>query len=280
MKNIQEYIDSGILELFVFGNLSETEQVEVAALVEKHPELKKEVEQIEAAVMMLSSATLSKEVPDVSKILSQLAKKDEKEVIPLSRKREQQTNDPQQRTATRPRPWQRYLQVAAAILLLATLGFLIGQNQKLKDQIVDIQQQQSQQQSETQVAQEQVAAYAELLKILRDDKIRKIPLGPQAVAPEAYASVYWDSDNEKAYVDINGLPEPPEGKVYQVWSLTLDPLTPTSLGVLDGEDISGSRIYALDNPNQSQAFGITLEPEGGSTSPTLDQLYTLGTVAP
>lgn len=280
MKNIQEYIDSGILELFVFGNLSETEQAEVAALVEKHPELKKEVEQIEAAVMMLSSATLSKEVPDVSKILSQLAKKDEKEVIPLSRKREQQTNDPQQRTATTPRPWQRYLQVAAAILLLATLGFFIGQNQKLKDQIVDIQQQQSQQQSETQVAQEQVAAYAELLKILRDDKIRKIPLGPQAVAPEAYASVYWDSDNEKAYVDINGLPEPPEGKVYQVWSLTLDPLTPTSLGVLDGEDISGSRIYALDNPNQSQAFGITLEPEGGSTSPTLDQLYTLGTVAP
>ncbi len=280
MKNIQEYIDSGILELFVFGNLSETEQLEVAALVEKHPELKKEVEQIEAAVMMLSSATLSKSAPDVSTLLSQLSQKEATEVITLSRKPNDEIDDQQQRTAEKRTPWKTYLQLAAAVVLLAALGFMIGQNQKLKDQIVDIQQEQSQQQSETEVAQAQVAAYAELLKILRDDKIQKIPLGPQAVAPEAYASVYWDSDNDKAYIDINGLPDPPEGKVYQVWSLTLDPLTPTSLGILDGDDISGSRIYALDNPNQSQAFGITLEPEGGSESPTLEQLYTLGTVAP
>ncbi len=33
------------------------------------------------------------------------------------------------------------------------------------------------------------------------------------------------------------------------------------------------------NPNDSEAFGITLEPEGGSKMPSLDQLYTLGTVA-
>ena len=34
----------------------------------------------------------------------------------------------------------------------------------------------------------------------------------------------------------------------------------------------------LENANESEAFGITLEPEGGSETPTLEQLYTLGAV--
>ena len=67
--------------------------------------------------------------------------------------------------------------------------------------------------------------------------------------------------------------------VYQVWSLTLDPLTPTSMGLLENFSEDENKIFALENPNQSQAFGITLEPEGGSESPTMEQLYTLGVVA-
>ena len=36
--------------------------------------------------------------------------------------------------------------------------------------------------------------------------------------------------------------------------------------------------FTLENANESEAFGITLEPEGGSETPTLEQLYTLGAV--
>ena len=110
-----------------------------------------------------------------------------------------------------------------------------------------------------------------------------MPLGGQAVSPESYAKAYWDPDNDKVYLDLSGLPEPPEGKVYQVWSLTLNPLTPTSLGTADNfkaddHNFSNFRIFVFNNMNSSQAFGITLEPEGGSISPTLEQLYTLGVV--
>ena len=38
-------------------------------------------------------------------------------------------------------------------------------------------------------------------------------------------------------------------------------------------------VYRFDNLPETQAFGITLEPKGGSKSPTLTQLYTLGTVS-
>ena len=42
--------------------------------------------------------------------------------------------------------------------------------------------------------------------------------------------------------------------------------------------INENKIFTINNTNSSEAFGITLEPEGGSKTPTLEQLYTLGTV--
>jgi len=35
----------------------------------------------------------------------------------------------------------------------------------------------------------------------------------------------------------------------------------------------------LKNINISEGFGITLEPAGGSETPTMEQLYALGTVS-
>ncbi len=80
------------------------------------------------------------------------------------------------------------------------------------------------------------------------------------------------------HIDALGLPEPPEGKVYQIWSLKLNPLSPTSLGLLSDFESDSHKVYTLENEFESEAFGITLEPKGGSSSPTLEQLYTLGVV--
>lgn len=105
-----------------------------------------------------------------------------------------------------------------------------------------------------------------------------MPLAGQAVYPEAYAKAYWNKNTNTVYLDLAGLPEPPEGKVYQVWSLTLNPLTPTNLGTIDDFKTDDNKIFSLANTNKSEAFGITLEPAGGSLSPTLEQLYTLGVI--
>ena len=95
----------------------------------------------------------------------------------------------------------------------------------------------------------------------------------------SFAKVYWNKADNTIYVDAEGLPDAPEGKVWQVWSLTLNPLTPTSLGTIDDFNTDDNKIFTIANANESQAFGITLEPEGGSESPTMEQLYTLGVVA-
>ncbi len=119
----------------------------------------------------------------------------------------------------------------------------------------------------------------ELLEVLRDRNVIKVPLPGQAVAPDAYATAWWDKTNNSTYIDAQNLPKPPPGMVYQVWSLKMQPLTPSSLGLLDQFEEDENKIFELKNANLSEGFGITLEPEGGSETPTLERLYALGVVA-
>ena len=126
--------------------------------------------------------------------------------------------------------------------------------------------------------QQEIADKEAILRLLRDKNVTAISLQGQTVSPTSYAKAYWNKENNKVYVDAQGLPDPPSGYTYQVWSLKLEPLTPTSIGLLDNFTAEETKIFTLENPNASEAFGITLEPEGGSESPTLDQLYALGAV--
>ena len=66
--------------------------------------------------------------------------------------------------------------------------------------------------------------------------------------------------------------------VYQVWALKLNPLTPTSIGLLANFNGDNEKIFEVSKTNDAEAFGITLEPSGGSLTPTMEQLYTLGKV--
>ncbi len=66
----------------------------------------------------------------------------------------------------------------------------------------------------------------------RQIKNTGVTLGGQAVSPSSFAKVYWNKDTKTTYIDAAGLPTPPKGMVYQVWSLKLSPvLTPTSIGL-------------------------------------------------
>jgi len=118
------------------------------------------------------------------------------------------------------------------------------------------------------------------LTTIRDKNITVVPLGGQTVSPESYAKAYWNKTEQKVLIDAQGLPEPPEGMVYQVWSLKMSPLTPTSMGLLEDFIDDENKVFAIANQNASEAFGITLEPAGGSKAPTMEQLYTLGAVSP
>lgn len=260
--NIEEYIASGILELYIAGALSEKENEEVYQVIKDHPELLEEVLKIETAILNLTEATAQSDAtPLFNSIKQRMNSENDEKVIPIQRPK---TN------------WTAYTGWAASIIIGSGLVWSIIQNNNLKDQLAK-----DRQELEVQIekASTDLKEAEKLIAVFRDREIISVPLAGQKASPESYAKIYWDQKTNSIYLDAQGLPDPPKGKVYQLWSLKLDPLTPTSLGVIAEFSTDENKIFTIENPNDSQAFGITLEPEGGSTSPTLEQLYTLGAVS-
>lgn len=264
--DIKAYIESGILELYVAGTLSEKENKEVYELMLQYPEIQKEVIAIESAIVKLTAS------------VSQKTNK-ESTFQAIKSKLNQSNTDTKVISIVKPKyNWLTYTGWAASVVLAVGLLWTANQNNTLKS---DIQVAETQQELlEIQIEKSKNSLYEAntLITVLRDDNIKQIPLAGQGNFATTYAKVYWDKNSQRIFLDAQGLPEPPPGKVYQVWSLKLSPLTPTSLGTIDSFTADENKIFEINNPNESEAFGITLEPAGGSETPTMEQLYTLGVV--
>jgi len=254
------YIESGILELYVYGLLSEEENLEVSRMAKKHGEINDEILSIERAIVNLStsfSPFLSAE--NFKKIREKLELKHGKVVTLKSN-----------RTS--------YIGWAAAVLLLIGFAYQYNEHSQRRSEIVNAQNENTQLQESLVSSEIKAKQTEDALAVVRDVNNTVISLGGQAVSPTSYAKVYYNKNTAVVYVDAAGLPEPPQGHVYQVWALKLNPLTPTSIGLLEDFKSQQQRIFAVERANGAEGFGITLEPAGGSKSPTMEQLYALGKV--
>ncbi len=63
--NVEEYIKSGILEMYVLGKTSEEENAEIAKLSGIYPEIKKEIDDITESFMRYSESTFSAPNPTI-----------------------------------------------------------------------------------------------------------------------------------------------------------------------------------------------------------------------
>lgn len=72
-----------------------------------------------------------------------------------------------------------------------------------------------------------------------------------------------------AVVTLQDVPAPPPGKVYQMWRLPASGDAPESVGTMTGEDVSDTQETVIEDVNDYSAVAITVEPEGGSESPTM-----------
>jgi anti-sigma-K factor RskA len=92
------------------------------------------------------------------------------------------------------------------------------------------------------------------------------------VAPKSSANIYWDSTSTNVFLVVKNMPKLPSDKQYQLWAL-IDG-KPKDLGVFDATD--DKVILKMKNTQKAQAFAITIEKTGGSPSPTLDSMQSLG----
>ncbi len=258
-----DILNSGDLELYVYGVLSESESKQIAELSKTDSAVKNEIVSIEHSILALSSSfspTISSDVYE--KIKYKVGLKRYKVV-----KMKPQSN------------WSQYVGWAASIILLIGIGYQYNKLSTTENEINTIEKEKIQLNEAVTTIETENQKTKEALNVIRDTKNTVVTLGGQAVSPTSFAKIYWNKETQVVYVDASGLPEPPEGKVYQIWSLKLLPqLTPTSIGLLADFKGDKDKVFAVEKTGDAEAFGITLEPAGGSKSPTMEQLYTLGKV--
>ncbi|MGB3774402.1 MAG: anti-sigma factor, partial [Leeuwenhoekiella sp.] len=122
--DIQEYISSGILELYVYGALTDIESREVSKTLKEHEEVRSEVEEIEAALqnLAIAAAPFNPESLLIS-IKEKLGKKATK-VVPL----QDDKSIKRQRILM-------YISLAASLALLIGLFSLLSKNNQLRDEL-------------------------------------------------------------------------------------------------------------------------------------------------
>jgi len=263
--DVEKYIASGILELYVAGTLSDQENLEVVAYAKEYQEIHDEIIAIEASVLELTARSSKLQPYPFTTLKNQLEGQKDNKVVSMQKEK---------------KPWISYLGWAASVLFAIGLFWTYNQNQELKSELEVVSDANLRLENQIADSDTSLEKTQALLNALRAKEIEVITLGGQAVSPDSYAKAYWNKTEEKVFIDAKGLPKPPDGFVYQVWSLKLSPtLTPTSIGILDTFNEDENKVFVLNNTNNSEAFGITLEPTGGSDSPNLEQLYTLGAVS-
>lgn len=280
--NVKEYIESGILEAYVLDALPETERKEVAANIAQYPELAEEVAAIERSMQLFAEAT-SEEPPaymqdQIWKVLQadtdagQLVQP----VIEEHNDNHQVKEAPKVIPFTPQKQW-NFSRAAIWIALGASLlgNFILLSNRgNMQQQQVAMQQQADSLQAEHQKMTVLAANLQKEKDMLADTAMQTIVMKTMQPGHPMAATVYWNKSKGEAYLAMKKLPMPPKGMQYQMWVMQSG--KPVSMGVLSNDLVSGEVSRIPMQVTNGQAFAISLEKEGGSPTPTMENIYVLG----
>jgi anti-sigma-K factor RskA len=122
--------------------------------------------------------------------------------------------------------------------------------------------------SELGAARRDAAQLVRIADVLGAPDMLKVELRGQATAPEATGRAFL-SPSQGLVLDARRLPALAAGRVYQLWMIAAG--TPVSAGVLSmGAD--GAATIAMPMPAgvpMPSSLAVTVEPAGGSTTPTM-----------
>ncbi len=258
--NIQEYIESGIIESYVLGQLSDSEMAEVSAMALKHPELKAEIELVEDTLLKYASQNPPPALK--GKIASELGL-NEASIVSLKQNKN---------TAV------RWLVAASVILLIGSAIYNIILVDKIKDTENQLSVLSSENEKFVKDFEAQSKSYGEMaeqMAILMQPENKKVMLKGMELAPNALATIYWNQQNKNVYINVNALPMPSDDKQYQLWAIVDG--KPVDIGMLDMNP-ELPPFHKMKSITGAEAFAVTLEKKGGSPVPTMTAMYLMGNV--
>ena len=277
--DIRSIITSGILELYVNGLASPGEVQEVEELAAKHPEIQLEIDAIRQA---LEQYVLAHQVRPPAGLKTKIMERIEGTPKPRPAESKPATDGSPARTFDNGKSGS--VSIASVATWLLALGMIAAcvtaylfydQNKKTQAELAAAQAQSEQFKLECETRQKRDDALKDQFIAIRHQATRPIHLKGTKLAEDAVAVVYWNNIRRTSYLDVVNLPVPPAGKQYQLWAIVDGKLA--GMGVFEVKPDSND-LLTVPFVENAQAFAVTLEPQGGSETPTLDQMYVIGNV--
>jgi anti-sigma-K factor RskA len=300
VQDIQDYIESGILEQYALGELSPAEQAAVEAQAARYPEVQRELSEVmetlgfyaEAHAVTPPAGLRERVLP---KVLSQIGEApaagshlhiatNEQAPNPVAAEPVNPTREavvrplvtaPMDEASARRTGWTMAASVAL-LLSLAGNALLYTRWQDASQEVVALQNDQARIAAATQVVEKRLDVVSQQNTVLRSDEFKAVALAGTPAAPSARARVLFNPGTRQVYVDVRNLPALPAGKQYQLWAL--DKGKPVDAGVLAAATAAGDSLQQMKDIASAQAFAMTVEPAGGSTNPTLTTMTVIGNI--
>ena len=272
MEDLKAYIESGILELYVLGDVTPEEKLQVEEMALKHPAVKAELDEIERSIELYAKNN-AVEPPEhlrgrvLNSILTNFAD---------DRSFDENASRPVAEIADLPKRaisnnFYKYAFAACLALLLASaiaLVSLYNRLQQSNNQLASLQ-------LDKQHFANQVNLMDEQLQVFRDPSFKLMKLKGTAHAPKAEMTVAWSPVKHKVMIDMGSMKMPANDSAhqYQLWAIVGK--TPVDLGVFDMKTDSAI-MKEMKSVASATAFAVTLEPRGGSAKPTMDEMMVIG----
>jgi anti-sigma-K factor RskA len=274
LEDIKAYIESGILELYVLGDVTPEERAQVEAMAQKHPAIKAELDDIERSLESYAEAnavepsdrlrdrvlnSIVTNLDDDRNFISARTVADDGEdnIIPISRAR---SNN-----------FFKYAFAACFALLIISIAALFSVYHKLQESnnlVASLQ-------SQNQRFANRVNLMDRELVVFRDPSFKMLKLQGTSKSPSSALMVAWSPTKKKVMIDMANANMPANDKdhQYQLWALVGG--KPVDLGVFDADSTSKD-MKSMKSIASAEAFAVTLERRGGSPTPTMDQMMVIG----
>ncbi len=249
---------SGLLELYVLGDCSLAEQVMIEEAMQKYPELKKDLYEIGHALEHYAAVRKVKPSGPVKDHLFDRLQE-------AGHRAAQDAHKPPE-GVTRSMGWALPLALLGLVALALGWYFSHRNTQTLQSQLVD------QQVACDSLQQENLRQYA-TLEQLQDPGNRVLAFQPTGNFENTDLLLLYNEASRTNFIQVRGIPQITPSQSFQLWSLKQGQ-DPIPLTVFQGDE---GLFIPVSFEEGTQTYAITIEPLGGSETPTLQNL--IGTVA-
>jgi anti-sigma-K factor RskA len=247
-------LENAVLEQYVLGELTLSEQEQVQQSLRQYPELQELLSEMESSFEKLATEN-AVDVPECVKInlLSEITKGKIK-TIPVDSKESKPS----------------YLWIAASIVVLLSIGsfYLFTELNSLKEEFKVVSEDNKILNNRIEELNASIEETSNWYEIINNPETSKYVLNGNASMPNATVISYVNDVKKSVVVNTIELPELDADHDYQMWADVEGVMI--DMGVID----TGKDMLAMSYIDKAESLNITIEKKGGSDHPDVSRLVT------